>query len=51
MFNENSGLVKIWVDNVKTGKYTREQVPKLSNLQTIVYQVLDKDIVVDPNPE
>ena len=42
MFNENSGLVMIWVDNVKEDKYTREQVPKLSNLQVIVYVVLDK---------
>lgn len=42
MFNENSGLVKIWVRNVEENKYSREQVPKLSNLQEVVYTVLDK---------
>ena len=43
MFNANSGLVMIWVDNVKENKYTRAQVPKLSNLQVIVYVVLDEN--------
>lgn len=43
MFNENSVLVKTWVNLVKKGTYTREQVPKLSNLQEIVYSVLDKE--------
>lgn len=42
MFNKNSGLVKIWVRNVEEGKYSREQVPKLSNLQEVVYAVLDE---------
>lgn len=41
MFNQNSGLVKIWVRNVDNGTVTREQVPKLSNLQEVVYAVLD----------
>lgn len=43
MFNENSGLVQIWSKNVKNGNYTREQVPALSNLQTVVYAVLDNE--------
>ena len=43
MFNENSGLVNIWVRNIKDGNVTREQVPKLSNLQEIVYKILDKN--------
>ena len=42
MFNENSGLVRLWVNNVNNGLYAREQVPKLSNLQEMVYAVLDK---------
>lgn len=42
MFNQNSGLVKIWVRNVENDTVTREQVPKLSNLQEVVYAVLDK---------
>ena len=42
MFNENSGLVKLWVDAVKNKGYTREQMPSLSNLQEVVYQVLDE---------
>jgi len=41
MFNQNSGLVKIWVRNVENGTVMREQVPKLSNLQEVVYVVLD----------
>ncbi|MDE5054909.1 hypothetical protein NDK25_22090 [Niallia taxi] len=41
MFNENSALVKIWVRNIREGNYTVEQVPKLSNLQEAVKQVLD----------
>ncbi len=46
MFNTNSALVQMWVRNVRTennpnGIYTREQVPKISNLQEMVYEVLD----------
>lgn len=41
MFNENSGLVKIWVRNIREGNYTREQVPNISNLRTVVYTLLD----------
>ena len=42
MFNKNSGLVLLWVQNVERGLYTKEQVPKLSNLQEIVFEVLDE---------
>lgn len=41
MFTMESALVQIWARNVKNGNYTREQVPKLSNLQEMVYSVLD----------
>lgn len=41
MFTVNSGLVAIWARNVENGNYERGQVPKLSNLQEVVYQVLD----------
>lgn len=41
MFNENSGLVKIWVDAVKRGDYKLEQVPQLSNLKEVVAEVLN----------
>ena len=43
MFNENSGLVNIWVRNIKDGNVAREQVPKLSNLQEVVYKILDEN--------
>lgn len=33
MFNENSGLVKIWFGAVLNGTYTYAQVPALSNLR------------------
>lgn len=45
MFNENSGLVNLWLGAVRDGRYTREQVPKLSNLQEVVYSILDAQIV------
>lgn len=41
MFNENSIIVKTWVELVEKGTYTREKVPKLSNLQAVVYSILD----------
>lgn len=41
MFNENSALTKIWVKNVKTKKFAKEQVPNIYNLRTVVYEVLD----------
>ena len=41
MFNTNSALVQMWARNVRNGNYTREQVPKISNLQEMVYEVLD----------
>lgn len=45
MFTMESGLVQIWARNVRNGNYTREQVPKLSNLQEMVYIVLDAELV------
>ena len=41
MFNENSGLVKVWVTLVLAGTYTLEQVPNLSNLKEVVTQVIN----------
>lgn len=43
MFNENSALVRSWARLVKAGTYQREQVPSLSNLQEMVYAVLDQE--------
>ena len=40
MFTENSALVKIWVDKINKGEYTLEQVPNLSNLKSVVEQVV-----------
>ncbi|MEG0133418.1 MAG: hypothetical protein RR851_02710 [Clostridium sp.] len=42
MFNQDSGLVKMWVEAVKSNDKTREQVPNLSNLRLVVYGILDK---------
>ena len=36
MFNEHSGLVKIWVRYIKSGDKTLEDVPNLSNLREVV---------------
>lgn len=43
MFSEDSQLVKAWVRLVKDGPYERGDVPELSNLQEVVYAVLDKE--------
>lgn len=40
MFTKNSGLVKIWVTMILNGTYTYDQVPNLSNLRTVVLEVL-----------
>jgi hypothetical protein len=45
MFNENSMVVKTWVDLVKMGVYKREDVPALFNLRDIVYSILDREVV------
>ena len=41
MFNKDSGLVKTWVNLIKQGAYTIEQVPNLSNLREVVVSVLE----------
>ena len=41
MFNKDSGLVKAWVNLIKNGAYTIEQVPNLSNLREAVASALD----------
>lgn len=41
MFNENSVIVKAWVNLVRNGTYPKESVPNISNLQEIVFKVLE----------
>lgn len=43
MFNKNSALVQIWVRLIKSGTYQIKDVPKLSNLQDIVIEVIYED--------
>ena len=43
MFTTQSGLVIVWVQLIHAGKYTEDKVPKLSNLQEIVHQVLSEE--------
>lgn len=40
MFNENSGLVLVWIRLIKDGKRTVEEVPNLSNLKIVVESVM-----------
>ena len=40
MFTKDPGLVKVWVGLVMAGTYTLEQVPNLSNLKTVVTEVV-----------
>lgn len=41
-FTRGSGLVKVWVGNVQASLYTKEQVPKIFNLQEVVWEVLEE---------
>lgn len=41
MFNQNSGLVKVWVSLILAGTYTLDDVPNLSNLKQVVTQVIN----------
>lgn len=40
-FTKNSVLVKTWVSLVISGVFKKEQVPKLFNLQTVVWGITD----------
>lgn len=42
MFNENSVVVKTWVNKVKSGEYTLDQVPRISNLKDMVVSELNQ---------
>ena len=44
MFNENSGLVQVWVRLIRSGKYTIQQIPNISNLRVVVISILEEDI-------
>lgn len=46
-FNKENGLVKLWVKMVQDGTYTRDQVPKMFNLQEVVADVLDEQAAED----
>ena len=41
MFNENSGLVQIWLRLIKNGTYTYAQVPNISNLREVLAEILN----------
>jgi len=43
MFNSESGLVKIWVKLIQDGTYTKESIPKISNLQDVVLLILKEE--------
>lgn len=43
MFTTSSALVQLWARYIKEGKYTKEQVPNLSNLRECVYAVLNEE--------
>ena len=43
MFTENSIIVKSWVELIRRGAFTRDQVPALGNLQEVVNSILKKE--------
>lgn len=42
MFNKESALVKTWVRLVREDAFNRDDVPKLANLQEVVWSILDE---------
>ena len=48
MFDENSGLVKTWVNLIQQGVYPVEQIPNLSNLREVVLSILDEYTTATP---
>ena len=44
MFNENSGLVKIWLRLIQNGERTIDEVPNISNLREVVYILYVKQV-------
>lgn len=43
MFNENSGLVQVWLRLIKNKGYKIDQIPNISNLREVVLQILNLD--------
>jgi len=43
MFNNESGLVKVWVKLVRDGVYAKESIPQISNLQNVVLLILKEE--------
>lgn len=41
IFTKNSVLVKTWVSLVVAGTFTKDQVPRLFNLKTVVGEIVD----------
>lgn len=44
MFNRNSVIVKTWVELVRNGTYQKGNVPNISNLQEIVFDILKTEV-------
>jgi hypothetical protein len=40
IFDESSGLVKVWVRQIRSGRRTIDDVPKLANLPEMVATVI-----------
>lgn len=43
MFNRNSMVVRAWVDKIRKGERTLEEVPDLSNLIDVVTEIIRED--------
>lgn len=42
--SKDSGLVKVWVNLVKSGRYTLNQVPKIYNLRSVVNEIVNESV-------
>ena len=43
MFNGDSVVVQSWVELIRKGIYTKQQVPNLGNLREVVFSILEQD--------
>lgn len=44
MFNENSVVVRAWVNKIRAGQYFENQIPALGNLREVVLSVLSAEV-------
>ena len=47
MFDENSGLVKVWLDLIRKGRKTLDDVPDVSNLREVIEGLVNTSVATE----